>query len=322
MKNYIALFLTFCLSFVLINSTYALEKITNFNSIDITENSITLSWDNQDDIIYSEINYWVKSIDEEEYSLIKDLIEWNSITIWDLEENTSYYFSITWANELWEYSEISDELTVTTLSKELIDLEELTLVDALIYDKNKVKLFFTNELEDFEWVIREFKVTWINDEFDTFEVVDTELVEDDKSSLIITLDWEPTIWNEYKVVALEIRDIFNQNIEFWDDAIAVFLAEEIIEMPVEELIVEDEIIEETSTWVVEDEIIQEELNSAEDKEPTNVWVDLTEEEIEDTVLNVADDVEKLPQTWPEQILIFILAFILWALVFVFRFKRS
>jgi hypothetical protein len=54
----------------------------------------------------------------------------------------------------------------------------------------------------------------------------------------------------------------------------------------------------------------------------NAWANVEAWTIENTTLWLADSNTKLPKTWAEHILMLILATILWALIFVFKYKKD
>ena len=297
-----------------------IEENYDISYENLASDSVDLFWNWDDGIFYYQIVYWVST--EEWETKSTDLIDSQNYTLNGLKENTTYNFTVVWYNELWDEWFISNELELVTLTSENEAKDSFYLEDANMVSKSKIELTFSNPLDNTDWTQREFNIENINDINDYFTVVNTEISEDNENALIIELDWEPTIWAEYSVVALAITDKYNQTIENWVDLDATFIWIEVEEI-VEEEIVEEEVISEE---VNEEEIIEEDdLNAASDEvvveTPAVTGTDLSADEFKNNVLNVADENTTLPETGPEQVLIFILAFILWALVFVFKFKR-
>jgi len=316
--------LTIVVTFSIFN-VYSAEWDKDINSSNITSDWVELSWTWVENIFYYKINYWVSAWDlKNEYT---DLIDWTSYQFDWLLENTTYYFSVLGYDELWNEWFLSNELSINTLSKEVENMESFYLEDATLVWKNKVELLFSSPLDLTEWAEREFNVENISNINDYYDVVSTEVVKTDEKKLIIELDWEPSVWEEYKVVVLAIKDKFNQNIENWVDLDATFIWIEIAETAeVDEWF--NSADEETNNNNEETTEINNEVSIEWNEEimvEENGWiwgVELSAADVENNVLNVAEENSKLPKTGPEQLLIFILAFILSALVFVFKFKKA
>jgi hypothetical protein len=103
-----------------------------------------------------------------------------------------------------------------------------------------------------------------------------------------------------------------KNIESWIDNIETFTATEIL---VEDVIIEDIIVEDI---IVEENI---ELNSASEESNWPTWANIDASDVENTTLALASNNDSLPKTWPEHILMLILSIILWALIFIFKYKK-
>lgn len=313
MKKIFALLLASLLSFTSVYGEW--EKLTTLESDNITESSVDLSWSPVDWYYVYEVSFSEESKEINDYNMNTDYIEWLSTTISDLESDTTYYFSLYWYDELWNKNILSDEIFLNT--KSVSEVNELKVLDAEMYDLDKIKVTFSNELNDSEGTIRDFKISAVDDNFDTYDVIETEILEEDENSIILTLDSKPAVDKEYKIIVLDITDIYNQNIEYGIDSEIVFYAEETIL---------EEVVEETNSWTVIDDTEEEvELNSAKEEEQTEAnvtWTDLSEDDVNKNVVSVANENNKLPQTWPEQVLLLILAIIFSGLFFVSRFKKS
>ncbi len=273
-----------------------------FKAASTKSTSVDFTWEAVDKVFIYKINYWTDSSKDVAYDKNTDFIDSTSYTLFDLTPGTTYYLSLVWYDELWNESYKSDEISVVTPWSDSWKSKTLVLEDANLVWKNKVELSFSNEINDLSAEEREFRIENIKDTNDILEVLESEVSKTNKKNLILTLDKEVVVWTEYKVVVLNIRDILNQNIEFWVDSEATFV------------------------WAEIDETMPD-LNAASEEEPVEVdngelgWVDLNSADVDPSVLTEAEDTDKLPKTWPEQILIFILAFVLSGIIFVYRFRR-
>ena len=273
-----------------------------FKAASTKSTSVDFTWEAVDKVFIYKINYWTDSSKDVAYDKNTDFIDSTSYTLFDLTPGTTYYLSLVWYDELWNESYKSNEIIVITPWSDSWKSKTLVLEDANLVWKNKVELSFSNEINDLSAEEREFRIENIKDTNDILEVLESEVSKTNKKNLILTLDKEVVVWTEYKVVVLNIRDVLNQNIEFWVDSEATFV------------------------WAEIDETMPD-LNAASEEEPVGVdngelgWVDLNSADVDSNVLTEAEDTDKLPKTWPEQILIFILAFVLSGIIFVYRFRR-
>lgn len=276
-----------------------------FKTTEKKSNSASFSWSAVENALIYKIDFGTSSTALDKST---DYIDSLTYTVFDLIPWTQYYFSLVWydenANEIYK----SEQITVTTPGSDASS--PLSLEDAKMVWPNKVELSFSNDINDLSAEQREFRIENIKDTNDILEVTETEVSKTNKKNLVITLDKEPVIWTEYKIIVLSIRDIYNQNIEFWVDSEATFLWVEI-----------DEIIPELNSAENEPTV---EVSSEELKWPTwdLAWVDLNSAWVDPSVLTEATDASKLPQTWPESILVLLLAIIFSWIVFAYRFRKS
>lgn len=305
---------------LLISTVFSLFNFSNlvnaeFKVSNTTGTNLDLSWDPIENVFIYKIEYWLESSAVVAYEQKTDYIDSNSYTIFDLKPSTKYYLSLIWYDENGKEVYKSKELSATTvLNKTSTTKSPLSLEDAKLVLKDKIELSFTNEIKNTSNDEREFRIENIKDSSETLNVIDSVISEKNKNNLILTLDKEPKIGEEYKVVVLNIRDLFEQNIEFWVDSEATFIGKEI----------------------TEEDIVS--FNSASENKPENnvnnsltgstvdtwnlTWVELNSADVGSSVLSASDDTSKLPATWPTQILVFILAFVLSSIVFVYKFKKS
>jgi len=173
---------------------------------------------------------------------------------------------------------------------------KISYIEMIAYDK--LEITFNAELEDWENVVREFKITNIADEFDELEIVDIKLNPEDSTKLQLTLAKELVPNDAYQLIVIALHDIDGRNIESGYDS--------------------------AETFIVPESILEPELNSAMIPPVINTleWVNVPEIDVEVNTLSSAAELDKLPQTGPELLLIFILTLILWACLFVFKYKKS
>lgn len=296
---------------------FSLNSVSaEFKSTSIKSDSIDFSWDVVKDIFMYKINYGNDSSATVEYDKNTDYIDKTATTIFDLTPWTKYFFTVVWYDDLWNEKYKSSEISATTSwSWAWAKSNSLYLEDSNLVWLDKVELTFSNEINDLSAEEREFRIENIADSNDVLEVLSSEVSKINKKNLVLTLDKEPKIWSEYKVIVLNIRDIYNQNIEFWVDSEATFIWVEIDET----MINLNSAVENTwatNSWTSNSwELIA-------NQNDVSLWgVNLNSADVNWNVLSAADDTSKLPQTWPEEILIFILAFIVSGIIFAYRFRK-
>ncbi len=277
---------------------------------------LILEWEESEEAEMYRIDYWQSSW---VYEDSVDFLSETSYTFSELEPDTTYYFSLVWYDDWWNESLKSDELSVTTLqwssnaSNTQEDLGDFYIEDSKMVWPEKVQITFSNPIKDESSDNRKFKIEWVEDTNDFYEVIESEINQNDENSLILTLDGSPTEWVEYKIVVLSTNDVNDQNIEFWVDSETVFVWE-LIEEDELDISVEEEVeVDLNSAWE-EENVVEENAN--------NAGSELDSEEVDSNLLNVAETNENLPQTWPTQIVLVFLAMIFWSIIFFHKFRRS
>jgi len=296
-------------------------------------NWIKLDWNRVDWVDLYRIDYWNTSWS---YTDSVDFLEENSYTFTNLPWSSVYYFSIVWYDNLWREWFRSPEITSATSSS-----WPLFVIESKMVDKNILELTFSNNISTTSWA--DFIIESVSNSNDFYDVVETQINSIDSKKIIITLDWNPKVWNEYKVVVLSILDEFNQNIQFWVDSETIFTA--ISNFDTNYLNSDayfwnssvdfwnnnqnNSLVNEnnnSNTWSNQNILNENELqlNSADENImiPTNVWVELTSEDVNSNLLNVASDSDRLPQTWPAEILLLILALIFGWFIFLNRYRKA
>lgn len=303
--------------FIILLSVSSLVKANlQWNATQLS-NWIKLDWNAVEWVDLYRIDYWNASWN---YTDSVDFLEETTYTFTNLSGSSVYYFSIVWYDNLWREWFRSPEITSSTSSS-----WPLFVVESKMVDENKVELTFSNNISTTEW--SDFITESVSNSNDFYDVIETQINSIDSKKIIITLDWKPTVWNDYKVVVLSILDEFNQNIQFWVDSETVFTATSSFDL--------DYLNSGSYFWNdqnnvsnVQDETVNTEnnlqLNSASEDiiVPTNVWAEINAEDINSNLLNVASENDRLPQTWPAEILILILAMIFGTFIFLNRYKRA
>jgi len=313
MKSFFRFLLFISLSFVLVVNTFAIDAPINIEIESYTDNSVVITWEKAPNALMYYVYYWTESWIDGSYEQESDFIEWNSVEITDLIEWTDYYFTVTSLDENGEESSFSEEIVfdsnnmdisiktdkvgIEVWSGWIVDVinEEFILEWVSVISYNKLELLFTNPLDNSEEAIREFKITNKVDVFDSFEVVSSEINLDNNSIIELTLDRNLEIGVEYEIIIVAINSIDWKNIESWIDNTEVF-----------------------TVGKIEEEV---EFNSASNEEWWLAWTNIDSSEVENTTLGAATLQEELPKTGPEHIFLLIISIILWAWVFVFKFRK-
>lgn len=207
---------------------------------------------------------------------------------------------------------------------------------------NVVEVYFSNEISEASlgedgsfFRIFEFWAVEGNN-LEEFEVVDKKLDEWDKEIVILTLDRDLEYQKEYTLIVMKIQDIYWQDIIYWVDSqanfINTFLEDENswnVEEDLNSAPTENNNEEETNNNLEEDNTIVDEnneeidLNSAEEDNKGTIWgTSVDPNKIENQVDVVAGNNDKLPTAWAEHIVILIMALLIWATMYMIRFKKS
>lgn len=189
---------------------------------------------------------------------------------------------------------------------------------------NWIELSFSSPLVASQDSIREFKVVNKNDPLDSFEIVKTAINPNDNTKLLLLLDKDLEKLKEYEVTVLAIEDINGKNIESWIDSTEMFVVKEGNYTNINGELMYAWIQASTTNTT-------QELNTASWQELTAISTTaIPEQELKaasevtesGNVLATAEKVEKLPTTWPENVLILVLSMLLWSMFFIFKFKKS
>ena len=317
MKFLLKIFLISWLFIFTLSNSFAIDAPVNLKVDSINATNVDLSWDKVDNWYMYYISYWKNSWGS--YESQTDFIEANTGSVTWLEAWNTYYFVVKALDENWDESAYSNEVSADIPEESVFSLESV-----VANNKKQIELTFSRELDSSTWSVREFKVYKKTDDTDLFDVLSTELNKTDNTKLVLNLDRDLENNVEYEVVVIAIKDKNANNIESGIDSIESFIVDE------NNFVTNSGVIL-TDTWVTE------ELNSASETwttEKSNTWTTintnenapdgttLSNSDLEKTTLWAAAKNDKLPKTWPEEILLVILSIILWALVFIFKYKKA
>ena len=302
-----------------IQLSYAIDSPTWVNVDSTSDSSITLSWDAVENAFMYYVYYGTESAQVSNYDSQTDFIDGTSTEVTGLESGTTYYFTAVAIDENGEESMYSSEVSATVgwaaTNNDTVE-ENFILEWVEIKWSNKIALDFSSPLEAGEDAIREFKITNKNDSLDSFEVVESEIDEEDNTMLEVTLDRDVEIGNEYDIVIIAINSAAWSTIESGIDSSETLVVSEIPEEEMEEEMVQIDAPVETTADDMNEE--NSDMNAASDG-PT--WELIAAETVENTTLSVAENNDSLPKTGPEHIFILILSIILTFSIFAFRFKQ-
>ncbi len=337
-------FTVFFLSFVTIFADYWLKVSEQ------TSTSAKISWDKDAKAQYYQLNYkagWKTNQ--------TDLIDTTSYNLTNLTPGEKYSVTLVWIDsdggEIFKSKELDvtlDSATATTASADKAsawtkdstdktattdkttkaDKSTFSITKASLTKENVLTLTFSKNLNTAKLTDAEFKVESINDASDYLKVKSVTAVKWDKKSVDLEFEWTPTTWVEYKVVALAIFDEDGNNIKFGVDSETRFTWGNLATQK-----------DETKTnmnaaWPSDDNTTtktEDKKDTTDTKQESTDNKDTTTKEKrqlsgtswtkKDTGKNVeaiSENKDKLPKTWPEMVIIAVLAFILSASFFFLR----
>ncbi len=319
-KKILSLTSILILFFVGISSVFSANYWFKLDSVD--KDKAKFSWDETEKAPYKQISYWTKSSSDWTHSEETDLFEWTSYTISWLKANTTYYFSLVWINSDWEKIFTSNEVKAEiwdTWEEKIFKLEKVEQIE-----KNKLKLKFSNKLAKEQKISNlNFKIESILDENIYLLVSNWEVDEEDSKNLILTLNEAAKIWTEYKVVVLSILDEDGNTIKYWVDSEQVFKWENTDKKENTNTIKKDDNMWLNSAWPSKKEEKKEEVKKEKKVVVSVKWKDVKEKDIKKDVNLASKKKEDLPKTWPELLILFIIALALgWLFFFPKYMKKS
>lgn len=289
------------LSFFITASVFALEAPENLSSTYIDDTKAVLNWDSVENSIGYYIYYGTSTgVDGGYETEWVDLITETNYELNTLSPETQYFISLTSVDVTGNESVFADELSVTTLreGKKPVINNSLKLISIQEESSQVVALEFSKSLEDGEWVSREFiLLAWETGE----EIlIEDTLLDESKNILKLMLASDLEVNTEYEITVLNIIAEDGATIEegidgFWSFTTAeVFVEEELPELYAateEELTLEENTVSEV--WV--EEVFENFESTA------------TSENEALSTLEVASELETLPDTGAEHLLLILIA---------------
>lgn len=188
--------------------------------------------------------------------------------------------------------------------------DNFALTEVKVDDKDTLNVTFNKELLS-DTSLFDFLLTLKSD--DTTEVALSWAVLDTPNSLKLKLNQDLTPNTEYNLVVVFVSDKDWNTIENWVDAMVTFTTPATFASDSSltwELNVDSN--EMVSNEMVSNEVTSnEELNAAWNEQVTTSTWDLSSTWVAVPAEVLADTTDKLPQTWPKEILVVLLALLLW-----------
>ena len=304
-------------------SVNAIDAPTNLKLIGSGTDFVKIGWDPAEWALWYYMYYGTKSWVWGSYeSELYEIIEWNEIQINELSAWTTYYFSVTSIDEYWDEAGFSNEWVFSTKASEgWINSSESTsgkfeFLSVVPKSPYSLELSFSSELDNSNTAVRDFRITEKLNTWNEIQVLSSELDIQNPKKVILTLS-EPTLPQlEYIITVIRVADKNGKTIESWIDSIGSFVW---ADLESENSILNEDEKDEKDWEMLDDNSWSMELNSADLWWVS--WAELDKDDVIKDTLSAANSNQKLPTTWPEHILIFILASILWTLIFIFKFKK-
>ncbi len=296
------------------NSVFAIEAPSGLTVDSVSSASATLSWEEVSNAAAYSVYYWENSSDLSG----KDLVEKSPYTLVGLQDNTIYYVSVVSNDDSFEESDRSEIVQFTTgdnTATTVSSSSSFALENVEVVSENKLKLEFSADINSSEDSPREFKITNKFDELEQLVVFDSEIDEQDKNVLILTMQESIPTSAQYNVTVVRLNDADGNNIQNGIDGIASFVTPD----SYEELTQQSDPIEDEKDTELSSAGPSE--NQVEVSRSTS-GQNLSDDQLATTTETTAQKAEKLPDTGAEHWFLGILALMLWAIVFKFRTSRQ
>lgn len=311
MKKIVFFILT---SFFFFSTAWALNLNSAPKIEEAKDTSLKITWEKVGGALGYYVYYWKESVEwktkeEKAYqSQLSDFIESTWATIPNLEANIKYYVAVTAVDENGEEWPYSAETMVSTIQSSGVKSSQNSfwLTQVSVISENQVKLSFNVDLDNSLSALREFKIIEEQTQKEV-KIKNIDLV--GSKNLLLTFENKLTPAIKYKLTIISLLDKDGKNIEQGIDGISTFLIPEMSGF----------------SWGQENSIPNN-LNSAlpvinMSESGNNAWQNISQENINKTALNSANEANNLPKTWPEHIVLFIFSLIIWFFVFHFQKKK-
>ena len=348
MKSFIYSFLI--LGIWLFHSVYAVEAPQGLRALESSDTTISLDWDDTTDAMWYYIYYGTKTRGEDGYEVEGiDLIEESDVILTSLSSETNYYIAVSAVDEFGSESDYSVELEQSTLKQwASSEISGFRITWVEVVDETTLEFFFTTTLDSSPSATR----TFILEEKDSWEEISIDLSqvnENNKQNVIALLGEALKSDTEYKVTVLEIRDNNGNTIESWIDAFVGFTTEDfnppvvIPDTPLESapsdtttVTMDDDVnvtswdttvsmADDTTTIDTSDTSVTtstENTTTQGSVNQGNAGSNISSDSLGGSTTQIAANTDKLPQAWSEHWVLFILALLLSAGIYVLYYRKN
>ena len=300
-----------------LQAVFAIGAPSGLSVDETTTVSATLSWESVDNAAAYSIYYWVdpSSLDE------KDLVETSPYTLLWLENNTIYYAAVVANDDSFEESLQSEQITFTTWNSapattvSVSSSSSFALENVEVLSETKLKLSFNADINSGEDSPREFKITNKFDELERLVVFDSEIDEQEKNTLILTMENPIPTSAQYNVTVVRLNNEAGSSIQNGIDGIASFISPDSFE-EIPTPVVTSPVIEDKPDLTAAGPAEQQPEVSRESS-----GQNISDDDLAKTTVSIAKTAEELPTTGAEHWFLGILALLLWAVVYKFRFSK-
>ncbi len=288
-------------------SAFALEIPTNITSDNITQSSVDIDWG---DVEWS-IGYVVLYGTDGSMNLGgDDFFPESQVTLTDLSAGKDYSFQVVAVDEAIDEFE-SAIMSFSTLPSEQ---DPLSLDAIVVHSDTEISFDFNYAIDENVSSTGIFNIQSTQNAGEQIDV-DTLVRDQVNPSIVHAVLASPMASDhQYQAVVVNVMDIYARSIESWIDGVENFTSPTIL---VDE---DEETIEDfnAASDVVDEAINNSSLISDEALSGESVSADETEQ----NAASVWATAQTLPNTWPEHILLFILAMVFSILFFVYKFKKA
>ena len=305
-----------CLLATSVSSVFALDLESAPIVSSAGNSSLSVDWDDVEWALWYYIYYWKTSGSESGYEFEWiDLIEASETTLENLEKDTDYYVAVTVVDDNGNESNYSPEAFFSTATEQgwVVTSSAFALEEVRVLSVNELELSFNNIVDGSEDAVREFKLM-PKSGWSELTIVEASMNSFDPMRITIVTQDDLVEEAQYELTVVSMQDIDKNNIETGIDGINTFTVprwsttsyEETKEAPVKTVDLESEDVELSAAWAEKTE-----------ETTSKWWQTLSDDEVVKTAETAAKDNESLPQTWPETVLLLLLAVMLgWGLFFL------
>lgn len=281
--------------------------------------SLKLSWDKDDKAVYYQITYWEKPFSERQNSIETEAVDWTNYEIKWLDLSKKYYFTLIGLDSAWNEVFKTEDLEKNPSSSSW----SFALKSTSLKEKDNLRLTFSKKLDLTKIGQFDFLIESMDGTKTLLKVVDIKEVEGDDKSIDLFFESDTLDWVDYKLVILAIFDEQGNNIKFWVDSEIKFKWWELNK--VNSVEVKNDLNSAWPEWNFLEE--KTENKPADKKEEQTVswsfsWNEVSKENVWKNVETISKNKDNLPKTWPEIILLLILALVAWYFFVSFRNKKS